>query len=224
MGIALIMTVTGNGSSQEKVKYSGFLEGYPTFEPDKDREGALIYHKPGVSLKEYNKVMIDPIEIWYAPDCKYKGINPDELKVLADTFRAAIVSELEPDYPVVSKPGPGVLGIRVAITNVQVTKKKRGLLGYTPAGLVVSTAIKTLGDNMSLQDATIEAELLDSQNNERLGALIDRQRKERSAAGKTLSALSAVQKEGASWEEIENTLKIYAKRFRSRLDAEHGAQ
>ena len=99
------------------------MENYPSFEPDKDREGALIYRKPGVSLKDYDKVMIDPIEIWYAPDCKYKGIKPDELKILADAFRRAIVEELEPDYPVVGKPGPGVLGIRMAITNVYVTKK-----------------------------------------------------------------------------------------------------
>ena len=110
----------------------------------------------------------------------------------------------------------------MAITNVYVTKKKRGLLGYTPVGLVVSTAVKQIGDNMSLQDATIEVELLDSQSNERLGALIDRQHKEGSVAGKTLSALSAVQKEGASWEDIEKALKFYAKRFRDRLDAEHG--
>jgi len=220
----LITGVTSKGNSQEKIGYSGFLEDYPAFEPDKDREGALVYRKPGVNLKDYSKIMMDPIEIWYAPDCKYKGIKPDELKVLADAFWEAIVSELEPDYPVVSEPGPGVLGIRMAITNVQVTKKKRGLLGYTPAGLVVSTAIKAIGDDVSLQDATIEAELLDSQSNERLGALIDRQHREGSGAGKAVSMLGAVQKSGASWEAIESALKFYAQRFRSRLDAEHAAQ
>jgi len=220
MSFALVIVGTGTGNTEQKTTYSGFLEDYPSFEPDKDRPGALIYRKAGTSLKDYSKVIMDPVEIWYAPDCKYKGIKPDELKILADAFRAAIVSELEPDYPVVSKSGPGVLGIRMAITNVYVTKKKRGLLGFTPAGLVLSTAVKAIGDNMSLQDATIEAELLDSQSNELLGALIDRQHKKGSVLGK----LSAVQKGGASWEEIEKTLKFYAKRFRGRLDAEHGVQ
>ena len=169
-------------------------------------------------MKSYTKIFIDPIEIWYAPDCKYKGIKPDELKILADAFRSAIVSELEPDYPVVSKIGPDVLGIRLAITNVHVTKKKRGLLGYTPAGLVVSTAVKAVGDNVSLQEAVIEGELLDSQSNERLGVLIEKQLNKGSALGK----LSVVQKSGVSWEEIENALKFYAKRLRARLGAEHG--
>jgi hypothetical protein len=83
------------------------------------------------------------------------------------------------------------------------TKQKRGLLGYTPIGFVVSTAVKAVGDNMSLQDAVLEAELLDSQTKERLGALID-------------------QKGATSWDRIEETLNFYAQRFRSRLDAELG--
>lgn len=199
-------------------KYSGFLEDEPVFEKDKDREGALVYRKAGVNLKSYTKIMIDPLEIWISPKTKYKGIKPDDLKILADTFRQAIVDALEPTYPVVNKPGPDVLGIRIAITNVYITKKKRGLLGYTPIGLVTSTAAKALGDNMSLQEAIIEAELLDSQSNERLGALIDQQSK----TAKKKSSMGAVKKGKTSWDEIEQTLKFYAERFRGKMDADHG--
>ncbi len=219
---SLLATAAWAGSG---IRQSGFLEDYPVFEADKDRKGAVIYQKPGVDLKSYTKVMIDPVEIWIAPDSKYKGIKPDEIKALADAFRAVLVEALEPAYPVVNKPGPGVLGIRMAITNVQLTKKKRGLLGYTPIGLVVSAGIKNLGDNMSLQDASIEAELLDSQTNERIGALIDQQSKtaaEKKKAAKIATKLRSVQKGDTSWEAIESTLKYYAERFRGRLDKEHG--
>jgi hypothetical protein len=65
-------------------QYSGFLEDYPAFEPDKDRKGAMTYRKPGSDLKPYTKILIDPIEIWVAPDSKYKGIKPDEMKALSD--------------------------------------------------------------------------------------------------------------------------------------------
>jgi hypothetical protein len=196
-------------------QYSGFLDDYPKFEPDKDRKGAMIYRKAGLDLKPYSKVLIDPIEIWIARDSQYKGIKPDEMKVLADAFRQAIVEALEPEYPVVSRPGPGVLGIRLAITDVQIKKKKRGLLGYTPVGLVVTTGIAMAGKNISLVDATIEAELLDAQSNDRLGALIDQQSDVRA---KTKEGT----KEKTSWEEIESTLRFYANRLRGRLDAEHG--
>jgi hypothetical protein len=219
LSLCIMLSTASLATGEEK--YSGFLENYPAFEPDEDRKGAMVYRKAGVDLKPYTKIMIDPVEIWVAQDSKYKGIKPDDLKILADTFRQAIVDALEPVYPVVGKPGPDVLGIRIAITNVYMTKKKRGLLGYTPAGLVVSTAMKSAGDNMSLQDAMIEAELLDSQTNERLGALIDQQSK--TGKGKSsLGKLSAVQKGATSWEAIEEILKFYANRLRGRLDTEHG--
>jgi len=219
VSLCIILSTAGLAISADK--YSGFLENYPTFKPDADRKGALIYRKEGVDLKSYTKIMIDPVEIWIAPDSKYKGLKPDELKILADTFRQAIVDALEPTYPVVNKTGPDVLGIRIAVTNVYMTKKKRGLLGYTPVGLVASTAVKTIGDNISLQDASIEAELLDSRTNERLGALIDQQSK--TGKGKSpLGKLSAVQKGKTSWDKIEQTLKFYAQRLRGRMDTEHG--
>lgn len=201
-----------------KVVQSGFLEDYPAFKADADRKGAMVYRKAGVDLKKYTKIMIDPVEIWISPKSKYKGIKPDDLKVIADTFRHAVVNALEPTYPVVNKPGPDVLGIRIAITNVYITKKKRGLLGYTPVGIVVSTAVKAIGDNMSLQEAVIEAELLDSQSNKRLGAIMDQQSK---TAKKKLS-IGSTKKGKTSWDEIKQTLKFYADRFRGRMDKDHG--
>jgi hypothetical protein len=209
--VAVSMMLTGVVLAMSHGKYSGFMEDYPTFEADKDRKGAKIYHKPGVSLKNYTKIAIAPIEIWIAADSKYKGIDPNDLKALADTFRAAIVAELEPAYPVVSKPGEGVLVLRIAITDVFTKKKKRGLLGYTPVGFVAK-GVKdlTVGPAVSLADAVIEAELIDSQTNERIGALIDRQ------------SASMEKRKDTSWEKIQSTLTFYAKRFRGRMDTEHG--
>jgi hypothetical protein len=212
--ISLSMLLTSASWAASGAKYSGFLEDYPTLEADKDRKGALIYRKPGVALKNYTKIMIDPMEIWYAPDSKYKGIKPDQLKALADAFRESLVSALEPTYPVVSKPGPDVLRLRIAVTNVYVKKKKKRLLSFTPIGLVVTGAQALAGKNISLVDATIEAEMLDSQSNERLGVLIDRQSD--SAEKKKKKKMKT------SWENVQKTLQFYAERFRSRMDAEHG--
>jgi hypothetical protein len=39
------------------------------------------------------------------------------------------------------KPGPGVLYVRIAASNVHLKKKSRGLLVYTPAGFVVTAAV-----------------------------------------------------------------------------------
>jgi hypothetical protein len=210
ISLSFLLASTGLAVSGET--YSGFIENYPAFKADKDQKGAKIYRKPGIKLKTYSKIMIDPIEIWYANDSKYKGISPDDMKALADTFRAAIVGALEPDYPVVSKPGAGVLGIRMAITNVYAKKKKRGLLGYTPVGIVAIAAKKIAkGQSLSLVNATIEVEMLDSESNERLGVLIDSGPHSYKHQNKKLT----------SWEEIDSVLKFYASRFRTRMDMEH---
>ena len=157
--------------------------------------------------------MIDPIEIWYAEDSKYKGISPDDLKVITDALYKSLLTGLEPDYPIVSRTGEGVLRIRLAITNVHAEKKKRGLFGYTPIGLLVGgvQSLAGVAKNIKLDDATIEAELLDAQSSEQIGVLIDK-----------LSVETAGEKDtDTSWEEIEKSLDYYVKRLRSRLDAAH---
>jgi len=188
--------------------HSGFLEDYSGLKADPDRKGAMRYVKQGVDLGKYNKIAIAPIEIWYHPQTAYKGISPDDLKLLADSFRELIVKALEPDYPVVGSAGADVLVVHMAITNVKMKKKKRSLLNYTPGGFALYTLKDAAGANIILQDAVIEAELLDSTTGERLGTLVDRQK-------------STAKKGKASWKEIEKALSFYAQRFRKRMDADH---
>jgi hypothetical protein len=204
LGVVLL-TICSAIAWAAELSSSGFISGNPAFEPDKDRPGAVIYRKPGVATSSYKKILIDPIEIFIAADSEYKGLSPDESKAITDALRQALVKELEPDYPVVDEPGDGVLGIRLAITNVHMQTKKRGLLGYTPIGLVVTTAGNLAGARMELSRATIEAELLDGGTNEQVAALID-------PLGDNKDD------EKPSWEEIGKRLEYYAKRLRARLE------
>ena len=61
------------------------------------------------------------------------------------------------------------------------------------------------GATIILSDATVEAELVDSQSGAQLGVLIDQQSKT-SRSKKT------------SWESLKETLDFYAEGFRARLD------
>jgi len=203
-----------SSAQAEHHAHSGFIDNYPELQLDKEGGDAMIYRKPGTELGSYQKVMIDPIEIWYAEDSKYKGISPDDLKVITDALYKKLLAQLEPDYPVVSRSGEGVLRIRLAITNVHAEKKKRGLFGYTPVGLLVGgvESLAGVAKNIKLDDATIEAELLDAQSSEQMSVLIDKLSVE--TAGKEKDT-------DTSWEDIEASLDFYAKRLRSRLDAAH---
>ncbi|MDD5759499.1 MAG: DUF3313 domain-containing protein [Desulfobulbaceae bacterium] len=184
---------------------SSFISGSPAYTSDANSPGALVYRKPGVDTSAYTKVLIDPIEIWVDEDSKYKGLSVDESKAIADTLRQVLTKELEPAYPVVNTPGKGVLGIRLAITHVFMKNKKRGLLGYTPIGLVMTTAANLAGLRMELNQATIEAELLDGETNEQIFALIEPLGEDQANTKLT-------------WEEVGKRLEIYAKRLRAKLD------
>ena len=128
---------------------------------------------------------------------------------IADAFRQILVDELEPAYPVVDKAGPQTLLVRLAITGVKLKKKKRGLMGYIPIGAVAG-AVTGAYRKVTLEDVSIEAEVLDASNEERLGVLVD--------SGIVAST------EKATWEDVEMGLRFYAKRFRSRLNESQASQ
>ena len=114
---AIIIMFLTFGTSIAVELDSGFLENYTFLKVDPDVKGAMRYVKEGIDLKKYTKIALAPVEIWYDSKTEYKGISPDDMKLLADSFRELIVKELEPDYPVVDTTGPDVLLVNLAITN-----------------------------------------------------------------------------------------------------------
>lgn len=189
---------------------SGFIENVPAMTADSMNPGAMIYVAPGRSLKGFASVAIEPIEVWYAADSKYKGVEPNELGGVTNSLREALVKSLAPAYPVVDAVGPGVLSLRLAVTNVQAQKKRRGVLGYTPVGFVVGAAkgAATSGPNIDLRAATVEAELIDAD-----GVRI-------AVVSEPLFSGSS-RKEALTWNGIGAALTAYGKRLRARLDADN---
>lgn len=189
---------------------SGFLENLPPLKADAQRPAAQVYIAPGGSLRGFNRIALEPIEIWYAPDSKYRGVDPNELAMVVNSFQEILVARLEPKYAVVAGEGEGILGLRIAVTNVKAEKKKRGLLGYTPAGLVVGVVkdAATAGPNIDLKSALIEAEVLDAKG-KRLAVIVE-----------PLFAPDE-KKASISWKQIGEVLDAYAQRLRARLDADN---
>ena len=63
--------------------------------------------------------MIDNVVFFFAPDSEYKGMDPQELKGIADAFRRQMVETLKPGYPIVQKPAPDAVRLRFAITDLR---------------------------------------------------------------------------------------------------------
>jgi len=199
MMVAPALGLAATGSSE-------FLDIHPQLKPDPDRPGALMWQKPGFDRAKYSKVMFEPLSIFIASDSEYKGFTADDATALSSGFRDTVVRVLEPEIPVVSVAGSGVLHVRAALTGVKLKKEKRGLLGYTPIGIVVTAAQDAAGKRVSLESATLEMEVYDASTGEPLAVIVD-SRPKTEAGGK----------EELSWKSIEETFRFYATRFKSRM-------
>lgn len=148
---------------------SGFLEQYSSFAPDPDFAGAFIWQNPKADLKNYDKLMVAPLEVWISPDSEYQGLSADQMALLNRSFQTLLTEVMEPDYPLVSKAGEGVLVLSVALTNVNARKKKRTFSSWLPTSLIVrgidAAFYGSLGQ-LELASAQLEGETRDAISNE----------------------------------------------------------
>jgi hypothetical protein len=209
--LAFFLTMTAFGSAvAQDIHSSDFLSDYSKLKQSSDAHMDKTYLVEGAQDKmvNYSAVMIDQPEIFVAANSKYKGMKPDDMKQLADSFRAAMAASLSTTYMIVDQPGPNVLYVRFAISNVQLKKHKKGLLGYTPIGLVAGAAKSAMTSNVTkkidLKGLTMEMEILDSISEEQLAALLE------TPSGK--------KDDPVSWVELEALITVYGQRLACRLD------
>lgn len=212
---SLVVPLGCTKQQQVKKDYSGFLENYPSFKPGPEGGVTKVYFKEGVDFSRYHKVMMDHVVFFLNDEAKGKGIQPDTLKELADTFHEAVFEALKGAYPIVDQPGPDVMRIRLAIT--ELVPGKPGLTLVTTA-MPGGSAVKVVkyaatGSHSFVGETAMEAEVLDSLTNERIAAAIDNRKKV-----KTIKITEGMTK----WGETKDVLKFWAKRLRTWLDETHG--
>jgi hypothetical protein len=206
--VLIALTVSGLAWATTNLVTSGFFEGPVKFQQDPDRSSALRYISPDLKPGVYHKAIFNPVEIWYAPDSPYKGMNPDQLKRITDHFYSAMVKAAHASKLLVEKPGPGVVLVRAAITNVKAIRPKPKWYNYNPIG-AIGYGIKRIGyHDIILSDAVMELEMLDSQTGKTLAALMD-----------TGVGINKKNQSKRNWEDVEKTLEFYANRFHQHIEA-----
>ncbi len=198
---------------------SGFLADYSKLEVNAEfgRGNIRGYVHPDAlsKLSGYKAIMIDQPEFSVAADSKYKSLKPDDLVMLAETMRAVLDDKLIEDYFVVDLPGPEVLLLRTAASNLYLQKAKRGILSYTPIGAIVhavkQSKTEDIAKKISFVEITFEFELLDSQSGETIAAFITQrgQRKDKQKKQKM---------DPSSWEELLGIFETLGSRLNCWLD------
>jgi len=156
-----------------------FLSDYSKLQPR--TAGAvsdLAYVAPEshARLANYDGVAVDQPQVLVSPNSDYKGGKPQDMALIAEYLRSGLTQHLTAGgYKVVDQPGPRILYIRLALTDLEMKKKKRSLLAYTPVGAVVKAGTDALKDALDKVDITgmaFQGELLDGQTGEVLAALV----------------------------------------------------
>ncbi len=164
-----------------------------------------------MDFAKYNKIMLDSVTFFLSPNSQYSGIEPQDMKELADKCNKILVDTLNPSYPIVADPGPDVLRIRIAITDLKQSKPVlSGITSVVPIGLGVSLIKKGATGSWTGSGATgVEMMALDSQTNDVVGVAQDKR-----GAGFT--------ERFSKWGSAEEAFKYWAERIKLVLDQAHG--
>jgi hypothetical protein len=143
---------------------------------------------------------------------------------MTDYFREAIARELGSDYPIVTEPGPDVLRLRIAVTDLVPTKTAVTVLVLvtpyaTVADLASGAASKGgAGSAPYLGRAGIEVEGIDSVTLQQVFAYMEERYGKKYDAENPGSYFKAY----TEWGYVQQAFDFWAKKFRTRLDEIHG--
>lgn len=157
----------------KKEQYSGFLKDYSQLKEEEDAGGKPVmrYLGPKLTAGAYRQVMLDRVDYYPEPrpDAEVDAATLEQIRGYLDrTLRQKIGEKV----PVVDRAGPGVVRLRLAITAV--AAETRGLKPRPPIGMLIQGIKAAAGTGPLARDAELYAELevLDSQSNERIGAVV----------------------------------------------------
>jgi Protein of unknown function (DUF3313) len=206
---------------QEKLytQESGFLgDLYPKLGPDPGNGDWLTFFKNPDALKNARTFLVEPVQIYFVPGFQKKDIDQADQDKLTNYFTKAITDALQAGhYTVATEPGPGVLVLRFAITNVEANGGKVNAVAAGTEAVAAHVLVPVPGASellprLNVGKVSIEGEMVDSASGEVQMAFMT------SKSGRRFfSGLKAFQK----WGDIDAAFKSWAKNFRARLDLAH---
>jgi hypothetical protein len=228
---------TGPDSQQPSgpAAYAAYLTYPDRLQPVPGDDGAYRWIDPSAKLARYNQIMLEPIRVQLASDADYKAIDPSELKTLTDYFQQSIVKALGNAYPVVAKPGPGVMRVKIVITNLVPTKPAMSVVTLVvPFAAVpdMASGVVTGGPAGSapyLGRTGIAAQFIDSQTNQVIAEFADTQVGRKYVVDTSKGVGNAIDtgvsdyvKAYSTWAYAQKAFDGWAKQLRAWLDKNHG--
>ncbi len=196
--VALMVSgLTACGSTA--VKQSGFLQNYGQLKADPKFDDALRFQATDVNLASYSAMVVDPVVVHFSPDADGNTIDPTRLKEVTDYFDEAISKTLPKlGLKKTTQSGPGVLRLRVAVTNISETVPIAN----------IHPAMKLSG--LGLGGAAMEAEIVDSVSGKRVIAIVESRQGDRLGIAAGLQSLGQAKQVIVYW--VERAVEYWPKK------------
>ncbi len=180
------------------VRRVGFLTDYARLQAVPGGGGMLCWRDAGTSWKQFDQVMFERIQVFLKPGST-QSVDPTDLKMLIDYFHIDLVNALRPEAQVVNAPGPGVVRVRIALTDLVPSNTIASLAGTAvPYGFVAEAGAsaatgKPAGSTPYLGQTGIEVQFRDGASGQLIGECADREIGLKYAADLNASAAGAAE-------------------------------
>lgn len=211
VGIALVACATTRKAADAPER-SGFLGNYDDLQEGKGDQAQLVYINPQTAWSSYDAIHIDSVTLWR--DSRTDDVPAEEAQQLTDSLYAKLHEQLGRDYRIADQPGPGVMRLRVAITEAKGSKVVADTVTSVVPQLRLLTTLGGMaaGTAVLVGKAGVEAELTDSLSGERLMAAVDER-----------WGTKAVRGGIGKWSDAEQAFDYWSERLRERLAALRGS-
>ena len=175
---SLVLAGCGAGAGLSVDKQSGFLgstysrlQQVPSTE---DGVNIYRYKSPTFNMADYKGVMIDPVVIYQTAtvDTTGKGITEEAIYKVRQEIDATLTRGASEQFNVVTKPGPGIARVSIAITGAEALGD-----GFKPRNLIPISAVLKLASGVAGVDSknamiVVEAKVQNSVTGQLLGEAV----------------------------------------------------
>jgi hypothetical protein len=136
------------------------------FQPNPQLPGQMIYLKPGLDLKQYHAVMLEPLSfLERQSDGNWQLLVAAEKNKIDSYYRMRMETALRQErIKVVTEPGPGVARLRLAITGFQQDKPGLSVSDILPIKAAFNLARFATGTDPYLLKVSTMGQLEDAQD------------------------------------------------------------
>jgi hypothetical protein len=179
-----------------------------------DRGESWNYKRPSLDLRRYRNVIIDRTVVYRGPDAQFDGIDQGERGKFAEITTRALTEEIGKSLPIVTRPGPDTLRLKMTLLGVdKTTGGVATATRVTPMGFAMSAVKSLAGKQGTFTGSVLYAvELTDSRSGELQIAAVRRMSPDALDIPATISTS----------ETVKAVAESSAKRIRERLEAAMG--